>query len=56
MFTQGGNSDSQPMPSPSLSNPWGSGVKTLKSLYEISEQFKSGGGDDMHTSGYEESH
>jgi hypothetical protein len=25
-------------------------------LYKISEQFKSGGGGDMHKSGYEESH
>jgi hypothetical protein len=47
--------DSQPIPSPSRSNPWGSGEKTLNFLSEISLQFKFGGGDGMHTSGYEES-
>ena len=52
---QGGIYDSQPIPSPSLSNPWGSGDKTLKFLDDTSAQSKSGGGDGMHTSGYEES-
>ena len=55
MLIQGGIYDSQPIPSPSLSNPWGSGDKTLKFLDDTSAQFKSGGGDGMHTSGYEES-
>jgi hypothetical protein len=43
------------MPSPSRSNPCGSGGTTLKSLSAISSQFKSGGGDAIQTSGYEAS-
>jgi hypothetical protein len=45
--------DSQPVPSPSRSNPCGSGGKTVKSLSAISPQSKSGGGRGIHTSGYE---
>ena len=41
------------MPSPSRSNPWGSGGTTLKCLSDISPQSRSGGGEDMHVSGYE---
>ena len=41
------------MPSPSLSNPCGSGAKTVKSLSGISPQSRSGGGGDIHTSGYD---
>jgi hypothetical protein len=47
---------SQPVPSQSRSNPCGSGGRTLKFLSVISSQFKLGGGDAIHTSGYEASH
>lgn len=43
------------MPSPSLSNPWGSGDKTVKLFCRISGQFMSGGEDGMQKSGYDES-
>ena len=43
------------MPSPSRSNPCGSGGTTWKSLSAISSQFKSGGGGAIQTSGYEAS-
>src|SRR5439155_17952056 len=44
---------SQPIPSPSPSNPWGSGGSTSKSWYGTSAQSRSGGGGGMHTVGYE---
>jgi len=47
---------SQPIPSLSPSNPCGSGGTTLKLLYPISPQSKSGGYGGMHTLGYDESH
>ncbi|HEX2305355.1 MAG TPA: hypothetical protein VHH33_03630 [Nitrososphaeraceae archaeon] len=50
-ITYGSGSElSQPIPSPSVSNPCGSGGKTLKSS-ETSEQFRSGGGDFIQKSG-----
>src|SRR5215217_6109231 len=47
---------SQPMPSLSPSNPCGSGDSTLKFRKSTSSQFNSGGGDGIHTSGYDASH
>jgi len=41
----------QPMPSLSLSNPWGSGSSARKRRWEMSPQFRSGGAGGMHTSG-----
>ncbi len=55
ILIQGCTCDSQPMPSPFLSNPWGSGDKTLKSFPAISSQFKSGGSGLIQKSGYDES-
>ena len=46
---------SQPIPSPSLSKPCGSGDKTVKPFCGISGQFKSGGADGIQKSGYDES-
>ena len=45
--------DSQPIPSLSLSNPWGSEPITIKLEYPISPQSKSGGYGGMQTSGYD---
>ena len=50
-FVQYIDYDSQPIPSLSLSNPCGSEPTTLKFLYEISPQSKSGGYGGMQTSG-----
>lgn len=43
--------DSQPMPSLSLSNRWGSGARTVKRLNWTSLQSRSGGGGGMQTLG-----
>ena len=46
---------SQPIPSPSISKPCGSGDKTVKPFCGISGQFKSGGANGIQKSGYDES-